>query len=712
MGSKAPGSNLLGPPLGDWSAGDSDRENRGDKGWVFELTASKTNGGVNVATVNFGADGTAVADQTIISRRWVTPPLEAITLSGTLDLCVKTRKSGSTDAEAAFMVYAYITVGDSLDLRTVLLDNYVDAAQFVTGTAENTSFTAPQAIAGAVSAGDRIVIELGAVCSPASDGVDVGQNFYSLRYGTTDNAQATLSDATAGSTGVLATWVLFSDTIVPQAAVAPPANDACADAVVVSSTPYVSPRINTTQSADTERAVWYSYTAEATQRYFASSIGSNYAALVTVYSGGCGALVEVGSSAEGIGFQGSAQSVASWSATQGVTYLIAVTSYFLISGQPSTVATKNSGGSLVLSVFPQLVPDVDDLIVNCQHVAVVRSGQLINLTDRFYGFTPTASAIDYTERSMDDLNGGTNTSRRVFLGLFGTTVLVEVLDLDTLNVGDSDELAFMLDAVDTGGENLSALVFSSNTTGTLYLGFYGDEYSVAGGTPSTAASTAVRFLDGTHTDNQTGAPWPVADEWNVLLQSQGSDFIDLAADQTTLYYTSAGTQIMTIDVTTGVQGSTYATVPPASGPRPGLRGLRVLPPGDGSNGVLVAAGSCCYWIGPLGNILQTYNPSPADQGQDIDKLEITNSGETFWCSDQYSTYLFHFDITSGTQLDAVNLNFPPGQLCGFSIVNGYRGSTGTDGEGETPPSPPEPSPYLGFATELPIRWVLRTPVIT
>jgi hypothetical protein len=315
-----------------------------------------------------------------------------------------------------------------------------------------------------------------------------------------------------------------------------------------------------------------------------------------------------------VAWLGSGQTVCTFNATSGTPYLIRVTDLSFVSGIRSTVTAKDSGGSLVLSLYPQETPaEVDDLVVNCQHVATIRNGQIVNLTDLFYGFTPTGSAIDYTERPMDDLNGGTNTSRRLYVALFaGFAPLIEIIDLETLNnsTAGEDEIDYISDAIDTGGENLSAIVFSGNATGIVYLGWYGDEYSVAGGTPSTAASSAIRFLDATHADNQAGAPWPVADEWDVTLQNQGSDFIDLYRDQETLVYTSSGTVIFSINVDTGVQGPNLALVPDASGPRPGLRGLRTLQPGDGSNGWLVTAGSVAYWVGADGVIIQTYTPSP------------------------------------------------------------------------------------------------------
>src|SRR5205814_2722701 len=66
--------------------------------------------------------------------------------------------------------------------------------------------------------------------------------------------------------------------------------------------------------------------------------------------------------------------------------------------------------------------------------------------------------------------------------------------------------------------------------------------------------------------------------YSVATQTQGSDWIDLAPDQCTLYYTSQGSTVLRFNVCTNKQLSTFA-----SGLNTAL-GIRVLP----DNTVLVA----------------------------------------------------------------------------------------------------------------------------
>src|SRR5262249_21760501 len=70
--------------------------------------------------------------------------------------------------------------------------------------------------------------------------------------------------------------------------------------------------------------------------------------------------------------------------------------------------------------------------------------------------------------------------------------------------------------------------------------------------------------------------------------SQGPGWIDLAADGHTLFYTSQGPTIRTFDTSVvGGNPSIYTTLSNGTN----LFALRIVAPGDGSGGVLVAANS-------------------------------------------------------------------------------------------------------------------------
>lgn len=679
---RTPGSLLFGAPHGNWSAGDSDRDNRAPSMVTLLLAQSKTDGGVaNTNPLNnFGAQRTAVANQKLISFRWVTDPLGAnVTITGTLLFTVRVSIPNVSLGESGFgHMYAYVSVGDSLIERAVLVNNVTDVTAWnstITWRTMTFAITNANALAG-----DRIVVEFGANVSPGSN----ISNVYNVQYGCTNTSNVPYADATDGSTGTGAAWAEFSTNLTFAAAPAPPANDACVDAIVVPAVPYTAPVVDSTTSADTDRQVWWTWVADRTGRMFVSTWGGNGSMILRVYTGNCGALnFVIGSLATSSSWQGTAQAVTTFNAVAGTQYWFQVGSYYLTVGPLIHFTAIRSGSAVQFGLFPALSPpQTDDLYVDCQHIVAYRNGLAFNCTPNFYQLTPTGNAIDYTLRSLDDLNGGVNTNQRLYVMLFGSGPLVEILDLDTLDV-DTAEVDYILDPLNFAGhgQNGSTVVFDAS--GNIVLGFYGDHYTVIGSLSSPAAC-AVRKIDGTHADNQAGAPWPEAAKYTIVQDVGGSDFVELATDQHTIWYTSAGTLILKYDLTTSSALGTFATLPALGNVRPGARGVRLLPPGDGSGGLLVAYGSVVYRLDSSGAIVATYTPSPSSAAQDLDKVEITADATKFWVSDQLTARLFQFDMLTGLQTAMIVTGLPEGQLCGFSIYLGYR--AGLNPPGVLPPT--------------------------
>jgi len=132
---------------------------------------------------------------------------------------------------------------------------------------------------------------------------------------------------------------------------------------------------------------------------------------------------------------------------------------------------------------------------------------------------------------------------------------------------------------------------------------------------------------------------------------QGSDWIDLAVDQRTMFYTSEWGVVHRYDVGAvppdgGRQLDDYATLPPlGQGPHT-LYALRILPPGDGTGGVMVA--------GPLGllrlsgnRILQSYDAPDADGWF---ALNISPDGKSVWGASNDTGRIYKFDIASARML--------------------------------------------------------------
>lgn len=655
------GTRLHGLPQGAWD--EARPQNRGIHHWQFQLWPYKPFGGV-VNNETFGSGSLRTNGEVMFNERFITPTLDAQTLSGNFDLCLRVKVTDAAPAAMAYHLYGYITQGNTLTERTVILDNETDATAW-NQTATYRQLNAPIALpSAAVTAGDRIVIEVGVVASPNDPGVT--DNIGQMAWGTTDAFQIPLADAADTDTASAAAWMEFDGGLALQDfSVAAPANDACADATAIASVPYTASGIDTRGSLGPHRAVYYSYTPASTGRFFISTLGGNYSTRIRAYTGDCGSLSGVSSTtlARRIGAQGTAQTIAYVDGTAGVPYTIEIQNYTVSTGY--SFSAMDAGGSLAVGVFEQSDLEGGDLFMACQHLVRLRDGVLQTGQSDFYGLIPSGLAIDYSLREMDDLNGGTDSSLRLYAGLFGSGSgnIVEILDLATLNVGES-EIDF-INAPLSGNEDIQSLQLSG--AGMLYMGWDGDNYTWIGDL-SSAAACAIRGIDAINGDNQTGAPF-TASSFQATQEVQGSDYITLSADQETLFYCSAGQSILRCNIVDETQGTAFSTLPTESGPRPGLRQIAMLGAGDGTDGLLVAEGINVKRLNSAGAITQTYTPSVSARYQDIDKVILDPNGTTFWCADALSASLAEFNIETGTQVSDIETHLPPGQVSGIAIYS-------------------------------------------
>jgi hypothetical protein len=687
---------------GDWDDSISSGErDHGLVDYTRMLSTSKALGGSNSAfSFVFTNLTIGAGPQDVDARflRWVTPGLAAQTLSGcTLTPTLGSRSFTQPGVNVTLQwklhvwLARYNAVDDTWDNARTLLDNYVNPTAFPDdgGLGHFLGFDVPQTLAnGAIAAGDRIVVEIGQRYINPNVDPAAGSQQFSLRFwGGTLVGGVPGTDGVNGNTDVTTkvSWLEFSQTLTEVAAAAPPANDACVDAEVIPSLPFSTGPVACHASLDTDNRVWYQWTADADGQVFITTYGSTPGienVTLQVFQGTCGALGgSVGPAPRQDSWIEMGQSVKGFVAVTGTTYLIRVS--------PGGTTGELLAGTLSLQMwYRQSPPAVDDLYINCQHVVSLRNGQLININPDFFGFTPTGSAIDYTLRPIIDLNTGLpDTAERLFFQLFSAAI-VEILDLATLNWNDS-ELSY-IDLTEIPGYPANAfqssLVF--DRAGDVVLGYFGDGYDVIG-TLSTPITMWPRRIAGDVT--VTGAGVDLKATYQVAQQVMGSDYVDVASDQTTLWYTSAGTQIKRFNMATNTQLADFATVPNQPGPRPGLRGLRLLPPGDGSGGLLATAGSAVVRLDANGQLIATYQPAAMHRALDMDKVELNQAADRFWVSDQLSTSLFEFDLATGDELQEVRLNLPAGQLCGFSIYQGFRAGLET-----------VPPPGVGCPTDFPV----------
>jgi hypothetical protein len=145
-------------------------------------------------------------------------------------------------------------------------------------------------------------------------------------------------------------------------------------------------------------------------------------------------------------------------------------------------------------------------------------------------------------------------------------------------------------------------------------------------------------------------------QYAVAVENRGVDWIDLAADQHTLYYTSEGHHILRFDTAAGAQLADFNAEP-----LPGsvARALRLLP----SGGLLVADSEAIERLDAEGNVVQSYDVAAADSWF---ALDLDPDGTSFWSADAASGEVVKFDIDSGAELAHFHV---AGQIFGLAIAD-------------------------------------------
>ncbi|MBI1928507.1 PEP-CTERM sorting domain-containing protein [Candidatus Poribacteria bacterium] len=146
-------------------------------------------------------------------------------------------------------------------------------------------------------------------------------------------------------------------------------------------------------------------------------------------------------------------------------------------------------------------------------------------------------------------------------------------------------------------------------------------------------------------------------QFDVATENRGSDWIDLAADQKTMFYTSEGHRIMRYDVSTGTQLPDFVTLP---GPGTAYA-LRLL--GDG--GLLVADAVNIKRLNSSGVVIQTYDASGVDGWF---ALNLDPDGTSFWSADFNTDTFYKFDIATGAVLASQNTGGGGFTLFGLTVA--------------------------------------------
>ncbi len=146
------------------------------------------------------------------------------------------------------------------------------------------------------------------------------------------------------------------------------------------------------------------------------------------------------------------------------------------------------------------------------------------------------------------------------------------------------------------------------------------------------------------------------------VERRGTDWIELAADQCTMFYTSEGKNIKRFDVCTNAQLPDFASNLPGSN----AFALRILP----SGGLMVGDRETIVRLDAAGNVVQTYD---APNENTWFALNLDPDGTSFWSAGVRSGSVYKFDIASGNQLLSFNAGVAPdvnGEIIGGLAIAG------------------------------------------
>lgn len=140
--------------------------------------------------------------------------------------------------------------------------------------------------------------------------------------------------------------------------------------------------------------------------------------------------------------------------------------------------------------------------------------------------------------------------------------------------------------------------------------------------------------------------------YQPAVEQQGTDWIDLASDQCTIYYTSQGPSVLRFNACTGRQ------MAPLTSQLTEALALRILPDG----GVVVANLKNIKRLDGDGKAVQTYDAT----GEDCwSALTLDSDGTSFWATDYCTSDVVRFDLNHGTLISKFNAGAPANSVFGI-----------------------------------------------
>jgi streptogramin lyase len=248
--------------------------------------------------------------------------------------------------------------------------------------------------------------------------------------------------------------------------------------------------------------------------------------------------------------------------------------------------------------------------------------------------------------------------------------------------------------------NSAGAVFATNwtassaskfdSTGALAAATFGSGYN-------NDESCAVDHLDNIYFGNASSAKLlkfsptgTLLNTYTLQTENRGTDWIDLAADQCTVLYTSEGSHIKRFNTCTNTQLTDFATLPAST-----CYAHRERPNGE----AIVACSTNVYRVSAAGAVTQTYAGTTLGNSIGLYAVNLDPDGTSFWTSDFSSGIVYRVDIASGTVLSQFASNqTSPAQ--GLAVVGEITVAQPTPTPTPTPTAAVQPAgtlPATGLA---------------
>ncbi|HLB62694.1 MAG TPA: hypothetical protein VJN50_08205 [Actinomycetota bacterium] len=178
----------------------------------------------------------------------------------------------------------------------------------------------------------------------------------------------------------------------------------------------------------------------------------------------------------------------------------------------------------------------------------------------------------------------------------------------------------------------------------------------------TTGHAYVGQADGTHEVWRFNSAGSLLDSFAPAVENRGTDWIDLAPDGCTLFYTSEGVNVKRFDVCTKEQLAYFNA---EALPGTNAFALRLLPDGR----VLVADSESIVRLDADGMQTDTYDATIEETPlNNWFALALDPDGTSFWAADRATADVVRFDLDTGDVLDSFNTGTAPETVFGL-IVN-------------------------------------------